>query len=261
MILQKIAEATKLRVAKDKQNVSLDDMKQNALNMPKGSHIFANALKQNYPAIISEVKKASPSKGVIAEHFPYVDIALEYEKAGATCISVLTEPKWFLGSDNIFTEIRAKVHLPMIRKDFTIDEYQIYQAKVMGADAILLICALLDTDTIKRYIDICNTLGIDVLVEAHDEAELKSAINAGAKIIGVNNRNLHDFSVNIENATSLKQFVPEGTIFVAESGVSSVEDAITMAKNGADALLIGEALMRTDDKGKFIADIKRGVNG
>lgn len=259
MILDEIADYAKERVAKDKKQISLDNMKQKALLLEKGSFVFEKALKNNQISIISEVKKASPSKGVIAEDFPYVDIACDYEINGATCISVLTEPKWFLGSDTIFTEIRKEVNIPMIRKDFTIDEYQIYQAKVMGADAVLLICALLNTDTIKKYIAICDDLGISALVETHNEDEIKSAISAGARILGVNNRNLKDFTVNLNNASNLKQYVPDGILFVAESGIVTEEDAINLANNGADGLLIGEALMRSSDKKRFIKNIIKGV--
>lgn len=255
MILDEIADYARIRVAKDKENISADDMKARACALPKGEFVFENSIKKNRISIISEVKKASPSKGVIAEDFPYVSIAKEYENAGATCISVLTEPKWFLGSDEIFMEIRKEVELPIIRKDFTIDEYQIYQARVLGADAVLLICALLDTETIKKYMDICDSLGMSALVETHNEEEIQSALKAGARILGVNNRNLKDFTVDLHNASDLKKYVPKGIIFVAESGITNVEDGVNLARDGADALLIGEALMRTSDKKSFITNI------
>ncbi len=256
MILDQLANHAKERVLKDKEKISLEEIKLKALSLEKGDFVFEKALRNNFPSLICEVKKASPSKGVISEDFPYLEIAKEYEKVGATCISVLTEPKWFLGSDEIFKEIRANVSLPMLRKDFTVDEYQIYQAKLMGADCVLLIVAILTTNQIKSYIEICNNLGINAVVEAHDEKEINSAIKAGAKIIGVNNRNLKDFTVNLDNASELKTYIPEDVIYIAESGIATVEDGISLVKKGADALLIGEALMRTDNKREFISKIK-----
>ncbi len=256
MILEEIASYTKVRVERDKKSIPLSEMKKTALEMPKGNFRFASQLRAQFPGLICEVKKASPSKGVISPDFPYLEIAKEYQASGATCISVLTEPKWFLGSDEIFSQIREAVTLPMIRKDFTIDEYQIYQAKVLGADCVLLICALLDTETIRNYLEICNTLGMSALVEAHDAKEVESAINAGAQIIGVNNRNLKDFTVNFQNATDLVSHIPDDILYVAESGVSTVEDGISLINAGSDALLIGEALMKSEDKGLFIQRIK-----
>lgn len=256
MILDELANHARERVALAKEKHSFREVKIKAIAKPKGNFAFEKALAVSYPAVISEVKKASPSKGIIAEEFPYVEIAQEYEAAGANCISVLTEPKWFLGSDEIFREIREKVKIPMIRKDFTIDEYQIYEAKLMGADAILLICALLDTETIRNYIGICNLLGMTALVETHNYEEIQSAIEAGARVLGVNNRNLKDFTVNIEHASNLKQHVPEGILFVAESGIVTIEDGWKLIDNGADALLIGEALMRSNDKASFIKKLQ-----
>lgn len=260
MILDELADYAKHRVKLDMQQISYDEMKSNALSLPRGNFEFEKALIKGKPAIISEVKKASPSKGIIASDFPYVEIAKEYETAGTDCISVLTEPKWFLGSDEIFCDIRKNVSVPMIRKDFTVSDYQIYQAKVMGADAVLLICALLDTKTISKYLEICDTLGISAIVEAHTTDEIKSAILAEARIIGVNNRNLKDFTVNLYNASNLRDMVPIDKVFVAESGISSPQDGIELIKNGADALLIGEALMRSKDKIGFIKQIKDGVS-
>lgn len=222
---------------------------------------FGQALRKPGISVISEIKKASPSKGIISEDFPYLDIAGAYERAGADCISCLTEPKWFKGSDDIFAAVRAYTKLPMIRKDFVIDEYQIYQAKLLGADAVLLICALLDTETIARYLDICSKLKMDALVETHDEAEIESALKAGAKIIGVNNRNLKDFSVDFSNAMKLREMIPETKVYVAESGVKSAEDAETIRRIGADAVLIGEALMRTEDRAGFIRAFKEDAAG
>ena len=193
---------------------------------------------------ICECKKASPSKGLIAADFPYLDIAKQYEAAGASAISVLTEPKWFLGSDDYLREIAAEVQTPCLRKDFTVDPYMIYEAKLLGASAVLLICALLDTKTLASYIEVADSLGLSAIVEAHDEAEVASAVAAGARIIGVNNRNLKDFTVDIHNSIRLREHAPAGTIFVAESGIRTPEDVETLRQNGVNAVLIGEQLMR-----------------
>ena len=193
---------------------------------------------------ICECKKASPSKGLIAPDFPYREIAKQYEAAGASAISVLTEPKWFLGSDDYLREIAAEVQTPCLRKDFTVDPYMIYEAKLLGASAVLLICALLDTKTLASYIEVADSLGLSALVEAHDEAEVASAAAAGARIIGVNNRNLKDFTVDIHNSIRLREHAPAGTIFVAESGIRTPEDVETLRQNGVNAVLIGEQLMR-----------------
>lgn len=266
MILDKLADHAKERVAHDKQHISYEEMKEQALALPKGTFSFEKTLKNAYNtqglSVISEVKKASPSKGVISPAFPYLDIARDYQTIGCHCLSVLTEPKWFLGSDGIFCEIRKECSLPMIRKDFTIDPYQIYQAKVMGADAVLLICALLDTKTIASYLEICETLGISALVETHDEKELDSAQEAQARMVGVNNRNLKDFSVNLNNASKLRQKLTKDVIFVAESGISTPEDGVSLVKDGANTLLIGEALMRAETREKkrdFLETMCKGV--
>ena len=242
MILDELAAHARERVAADKARISLADMKAQAEALPKGDFRFEKALAGRDCAFICEVKKASPSKGIIDPVFDFEAIAQSYESAGADCVSCLTEPKWFLGSDEIF------VTKPMIRKDFTVDEYQIYQAKVLGADAVLLICTLLDTETIRDYIGICDKLGMSALVETHDAQEMQSAVRAGAQLIGVNNRNLKDFTVNLGNAARLREGAPDGTVFVAESGVSSSADAAALRKTGADAVLVGEYLMRAADK-------------
>ncbi len=246
-ILDKLAEEARRRVAEDKQKISADDMKFAAENL-NSEEKFSRALQKKNLSFICEVKKASPSKGIIAENFPYVEIAREYEAAGADCISCLTEPKYFLGSDKIFREIRAEVSTPLLRKDFTVDEYQIYQAKVMGADAVLLICAILSAAEIERYLKICDDVKISALVETHDELEIKIALAAGAKIIGVNNRNLKNFSVDFSNSARLRELVPPEKIFVAESGVKTPADISTLKKIGVDAVLISETLMRAADK-------------
>ena len=197
---------------------------------------------------IRDSKKASPSKGLIEPDFRYLEIAREYEAAGADCISVLTEPKWFLGSDEYLKEIAKTVSIPCIRKDFTVDEYQIYQAKTLGAAAVLLICSILSEEQLGEYIKICDSLGISALVEIHNEKEAGMAVRAGARIIGVNNRNLKDFTVDTANSKKLRDLIPDDIIFVSESGVKSTDDIRAIREIGADAVLIGETLMRADNK-------------
>lgn len=257
-ILDRLAAHAKERVESAKQRVSLDEIKQRAAALPIGSFAFENALKKDDIAFICECKKASPSKGVIAEDFPYLQIAREYASAGADGISVLTEPKWFLGSDRYLQEIAAAVTVPCLRKDFTVDEYMIYEAKCLGASAVLLICSILRAEQIKAYIKICDTLGLSALVEAHDEAEVGTALDCGARIIGVNNRNLKDFSVDTENSKRLRRLIPKDVIFVSESGVKTPEDVQILREIGADAVLIGEALMRAADKKKKLSEL-RGI--
>lgn len=267
MILDELAEYARVRVRGAKERKSLEDVRSEALMLaqkerfeePERAFRFERSLRSEGLSFICEVKKASPSKGVIDEAFPYLEIAEAYERAGADCVSCLTEPKWFLGSDEIFAQIREKISLPMIRKDFTVDVYQIYEAKLLGADAVLLICALLPTETIREYLAVCDSLGMSALVEAHDETEIASAAAAGARLIGVNNRNLKNFTVDFGNSERLRGFVPEGVTYVAESGVSCAEDIAALARAGADAALIGEALMRAEDKNAALAEMRRAA--
>ena len=259
MILDELAAYASVRVAEAKKKISADEIEQKARSLPKGDFRFEKALQKKDMSFICEVKRASPSKGLIAEHFPYVDIAREYEQAGADCVSVLTEPKWFLGSDEIFKEIRAAIKFPMIRKDFTVDAYQIYEAKCMGADAVLLICALLPTETIREYLKICDDLGLTALVETHDEKEIQSALQAGARVIGVNNRNLKNFTVDFSNAANLREQIPTNVTFVAESGVKDPADVGALAEIGADAVLVGEALMRAENKTERLAEFQQAA--
>lgn len=207
-------------------------------------------------SFICECKKASPSKGLIEPDFRYLEIAREYEAAGADCISVLTEPKWFLGSDEYLKEIAKTVSIPCIRKDFTVDEYQIYQARTLGAAAVLLICSILSEEQLGEYIKICDSLGISALVEIHNEKEAGMAVRAGARIIGVNNRNLKDFTVDTANSRKLRDLIPDDIIFVSESGVKSTDDIRAIREIGADAVLIGETLMRADDKKKKLDELR-----
>lgn len=255
-ILDTIAEHAIERVRKAEENISLAEITECALSMPKGNFAFEKALKKTDISFICEVKKASPSKGVITKDFPYLQIAKDYETAGADCISVLTEPKWFLGSNDYLKEISASVNIPCLRKDFTIDEYMIYEAKLLGASAVLLICSILSAEQIKQYIEICNTLGMSALVEAHDEREIQTAVNAGAKIIGVNNRNLKNFSVDTNNSRRLRELVPEDIIFVSESGIKNAKDIERLRKSNVNAALIGETLMRANDKTAKLKELR-----
>ncbi len=257
-ILDQLACHARERVAESKRKVPLEELKRQALHLPKGAFAFENALKKPDISFICECKKASPSKGLIAPDFPYLQIAEEYEAAGADCISVLTEPKWFLGSDEYLREITSAVSIPCLRKDFTVDEYMIYEAKLLGASAVLLICSILSEGQIKKYINICDGLGLSTLVEAHDESEVQTALNAGARIIGVNNRNLKDFSVDTDNSRKLRELIPPDVLFVSESGVQTAGDVAVLRKIGADAVLIGETLMRSADKKAKLIEL-RGV--
>ena len=255
-ILDELASAAKERVAAAKKKISADIMKQTALSLPRGGSEFEKALRGEGLSFICECKKASPSKGLIAEDFPYLEIAAEYEAAGADCISVLTEPTRFLGSDGYLRDIAATVSIPCLRKDFIVDEYMIYEARTLGAAAVLLICSILSEGQIREYIKICDALGISALVEAHDEAEIHTALCAGARIVGVNNRNLRDFSVDTENSRRMRALVPKDVLFVSESGVRTAEDTARLAAIGADAVLIGETLMRADDKKMKLMELK-----
>lgn len=255
MVLDILAEAARVRVESDKRDISFDEMKSRARALTRGSFLFERALSTCGISFICEVKKASPSKGVISVEFPYMKIAEEYESAGAAAISVLTEPEYFLGKNEYLTDIKGLVKIPVLRKDFTVDPYQIFQSKILGADAILLICALLDTENLREYIKICDDLGISALVEAHNEDEIFSALNAGARIIGVNNRDLKTFDVDISNCVRLRDLVPDDKLFVAESGIKTAEDIERLRNAGVDAVLIGETLMRHLDKKTALAQL------
>ena len=258
-ILDQLADHARHRVAEAKKEVPLEALKRQAFAAEKGQFVFENAIKKAKMAFICECKKASPSKGLIAPDFPYLQIAKEYEAAGADCISVLTEPKWFLGRDEYLREIAAAVSIPCLRKDFVVDEYMIYEAKLLGASAVLLICSILSEEEIGKYIGICNELGLSALVEAHDETEVAIALRAGARMIGVNNRNLKDFSVNMDNCQRLRDLIPREVIFVAESGVKDASDVARLREIGADAVLIGEALMRAEDKKARLAEFRGAI--
>ncbi len=284
-ILDQLAEYARVRVENDKKIVDANQMRRYAEALYAGSpeaevllegaieqrpygekqllatseveaFRFEKALKAPGMSFITEVKKASPSKGLIAPDFPYAEIAKSYEAAGASCISCLTEPKWFLGSDRYLYEITEAVTTPVIRKDFTVDPYQIYQAKTLGASAVLLICAILETEQIREYIAVADSIGLSAIVEAHDEAEVMMALDAGARIVGVNNRNLKDFTVDIHNSMNLRALAPEDKIFVAESGIKTASDIKTLYEGHVDAVLIGETLMRSPDKKAMLDELR-----
>jgi len=284
-ILETIAGKTRLRVAQAKESVAMEQLREQALAVitseetltearrtrenkeiefspcppcspcPRESQ-FEQALTTPGLSFICEVKKASPSKGVIAEDFPYLQIAREYEAAGAAAISVLTEPEYFLGDPRYLREIAAEVKIPVLRKDFVVDDYQLYEAKIWGAQAVLLICALSDTDTLARYIKTATQLKLSALVEIHDEAEAEQALSAGARIVGINNRDLNTFNVDLGVTARLKKLLPAGVITVTESGIKSPDDIRALKDSGIDAVLIGESLMRAPDKKQFLAELR-----
>jgi indole-3-glycerol phosphate synthase/phosphoribosylanthranilate isomerase len=258
-ILEELAAYARERVAEAKKHIPEEEMKRLAEALPKGDFPFEKALRKPGISFICECKKASPSKGLIAPVFPYLDIAKQYEAAGADCISVLTEPKWFLGSDAYLREITEAVSVPCIRKDFTVNRYMIYEAKVLGASAVLLICSILSEEQIREYIGICDVLGLSALVEAHNAEEIHKAVRAGARIIGVNNRNLKDFSVDTGNSARLRELVPDDVVFVSESGVTGPKDIAKLRAAGVDAVLVGEALMRTEDKTAMLRSMREAA--
>ncbi len=255
-ILDEIATRTKKRIAVERIILPFDEIKQMAEDMPRGNFEFEKAIAKSDMSFICEVKKASPSKGVIAEDFPYLEIAKDYEKAGATAISCLTEPEYFQGKNKYLKEISANVSLPILKKDFFVDEYMIYQAKIYGASAILLICGILSDEQLKEYFKIANNLGLSAVFEAHDESEIQRAISCGARIIGVNNRNLKTFEMNFSNSINLRKMVKEDVIFISESGIRCREDINLLEKHNINAVLIGETLMRADNKSEIISRLK-----
>ena len=262
-ILNEIAARTKERIAEEKFKVPLRELiSQQNSDLAKHAEekiSFLEALKKPGMSYICEVKKASPSKGLIAPDFPYLDIAKEYEQAGASAISCLTEPFYFQGADRYLQEISQAVNIPVLRKDFTVDEYMLYQAKAFGASAVLLICAILDNSQLKAFGELAQELGLDALVEAHDQWEVDRALNLGAKIVGVNNRNLHDFTVDMGNSIRLRNMAPADTVFVSESGIKTAEDIRILYENKVDAVLIGETLMRSPDKKAALEALNAGL--
>ena len=263
-ILNEIAEKTKERIEEEKRKAPVEELKRKVKRLQESAHIVSNMSKPTFfdnlkkpgMSFICEVKKASPSKGLIAPNFPYLEIAKEYEAAGAAAISCLTEPYYFQGSDRYLEEIANAVNIPVLRKDFTVDEYMIYQAKALGASAVLLICAILDDARLKAYRELTESLGMDALVEAHDAEEVNRALECGAKIIGVNNRDLKTFQVDTGNSIRLRELAPEDTVFVSESGIKTPEDIKNLHEHHVDAVLIGETLMRSTDKKAMLAELQ-----
>lgn len=264
MILDDLAAAARVRVERKKKETPFEEVMGKAQQLAKNEGEFtfpfekaiAQKTAEKEISFICEVKKASPSKGIIAEDFPYLDIARDYEKAGADCISVLTETDYFKGDDRYLREINDEISIPTIRKDFIVDTYMIYEAKLLGASCVLLIAALLDTDTIREYKSVCDKLGLSALVEAHDEIELQSALDAGARLIGVNNRDLKTFTVDINNSLRLRNMVPKDKLFIAESGIKNAKDIQRLREAGVNGVLIGETLMRSNDKKKMLDELK-----
>ena len=255
-ILDELASYAKERTRLNKEKISLQSLRAEAESMPSSGFVFEKTLEKEGMSFICECKKASPSKGIIAEDFLYLKIAKEYEAAGADCISVLTEPKWFLGSDNYLKEISSSVSIPCLRKDFTVDEYMIYEAKVLGASAVLLICSILSPQQIKEYLEVCDSLGLTAIVETHNEDEVYEAVAARARVIGVNNRNLKDFTVDTNNSSNLRKIVPSNILFIAESGIKTPDDVKALKSIGADAVLVGETLMRASDKKAMLQSLR-----
>lgn len=261
-ILDTIAEYACYRTNQAKQKLSTLDMRRLAEEKARETKeldrdfLFEKELKCPEITFICECKKASPSKGLIAPDFPYLEIAKEYEEAGAGAISVLTEPKWFLGSNDYLREIAGNVSIPCLRKDFTVDEYMIYEAKTLGASAVLLICAITEKQRLKEYIEIADSLGLSALVEAHDENEIEQALDSGARIIGVNNRNLKDFTVDVHNSERLRRLVPEEVMFVAESGIKTADDINVLRAAAVNGVLIGETMMLSDDKRGMLKSLR-----
>lgn len=260
-ILDRLAAHAAERVAQKKKTVSLEEIREKAAALYRdqpadAAFAFERALSGEGIHFICECKKASPSKGLIAPDFPYLEIARSYQAAGASAISVLTEPKWFLGEDRFLQEIAAEVTIPCLRKDFTVDPYMIYEAKLLGASAVLLICAILDDGQLAEYLETAHSLGLSALVEAHDESEVRRAMAAGARIIGVNNRDLHTFEVDINNSVRLRSLIPKDRIYVSESGIRNADDVGVLYRNGTNAVLIGETLMRSLDKGSLLMELR-----
>ena len=257
MILDDIIAKQKTRIENEKKEKDIETLKQEVLSLPSSKNFFfENSLKNKDFAFICEIKKASPSKGVIVEDFPYTDISQEYEKAGASAISVLTEPHFFKGNDKYLKDVADIVNIPVLRKDFIIDEYQIYQAKLIGADAVLLICAVLDESTLKKFINIATSLKLSCLVETHNEEEIKKALSCNAKIIGINNRDLKTFTVDINTSLKLRKFIPENKILISESGIKTAQDIKMLKDAGFNGALIGESMMLSKDKKQFLSELR-----
>ena len=261
-ILEKIVKKRIEHINRKKATLPLEKLIKKTEEVPNAKDfIFEKALSKKDMSFICEIKHASPSKGIIVKEFPYLDIAREYESAKADAISVLTEPDFFLGSDSYLDEISNAVNTPLLRKDFIIDEYMIYEAKLLGANAILLIAAILEKETLAKYLSIAHELGLSVLVEAHTEKEVEKSLLSGANIIGVNNRNLKTFEVDLQISEKLRKIVPKDKLFVAESGIKTHDDIKILKDIGVDAVLIGETLMRASDKKRELDKLRYESNG
>jgi indole-3-glycerol phosphate synthase len=271
MILDDIAAKTRIRIEALKKTKPLEEIRDRALAKAGGTASrtragvlgapalpFEAALSKPGLSFICEVKRASPSRGMIAGDFSCLDIARDYAEAGADALSVLTEPDFFLGSDAYLKEISGALTLPALRKDFTLDPYQIYEAKLLGARAVLLICALLDPETLVLFMELAEHLALSALVEAHTEQEVKTALDAGARIIGINNRDLKTFTVDLSATERLRPLIPRGVITVSESGIKGRADTERLEAWGVDAVLAGEVLMRSADKKAALAGL-RGI--
>ncbi len=257
MILDDIVAKQKIRIEHEKKEKSIEILKQEVLTLPLSENFFfEDSLKNKDFAFICEIKKASPSKGIIVEEFPYTEIAQEYEQAGAAAISVLTEPNFFKGNDIFLKDVADIVNIPVLRKDFIIDEYQIYQAKLIGADAILLICAILDETTLNKFLNIAKSLKLSCLVETHNEEEIKKALNSGANIIGINNRDLKTFTVDVNTSLKLRKLIPNDKILISESGIKTAQDIKMLKNEGFNGALIGESMMLSKDKKSFLAKLR-----
>ncbi|MDR2393612.1 MAG: indole-3-glycerol phosphate synthase TrpC [Treponema sp.] len=261
MILDTLVASTRKRLAAAKEARPLASLMEAAQSgagdaWREASFSFEKVLAQEGYGFICEVKRGSPSKGLIAPDFPYIQIGKDYEAAGAAAISVLTEPDYFLGSDRYLTEIAQVVSVPLLRKDFILDPYQVYEAKLLGAQAVLLIVALLDKDVLAGYIRIADSLGLSCLVEAHTAEEVQAAVDAGARVIGINNRDLHTFCVDLDTTKRLRHYIPGGVLAVSESGIRSPKDIQSLAAYYLDAFLIGESLMRTPRKGAYLQALR-----
>lgn len=255
-ILENIADHAKIRVRIAQEKLPLKLMRSLSYAKPASNFSFKKTLQKEELSFICECKKASPSKGIIAQDFPYLQIAKAFEDAGADCISVLTEPKCFQGADQYLQEIASTVKLPCLRKDFVVDEYMLYEARLLGASGVLLICSLLTDGQLKDYLAICNELKLDALVEVHTEKETEKALNAGAEIIGINNRDLKSFTVNLDTTARLREMIPNNIIVVSESGISSADDIAILKKIGVNGVLVGEALMMARDKGLKLQELR-----
>ena len=257
MILDDLVTATKKRMAAEKRIYSLEELKQQSQKAPmKNPQLIVDKLLEPKLTFIAEIKKASPSKGVIVQDFPYLEIAQEYQANKIDMISVLTEPDYFQGNLKYLQQITQEVDLPVLRKDFTIDSYMIYQAKIAQASLILLIVAILSDGQLKDYLKLAKELGLAAIVEVHDETELKRALRAKSKIIGINNRNLKDFSVNFNNSLKLKKLIPADIPVIAESGIKTKTDIKLLKKAGINGVLIGETFMKAKNKAEIINDFK-----